>query len=157
MRLHTHIMMGIELHERFNDHIPHRKAFLLGNILPDILINFRMVSHNLPVSMEYVKKRIALIDKNSKPSMLKSLRLGIINHFLTDSCCVPHKDSFFGGFFKHWGHEIRLNKIAKCFFEDTTIRSKHIYKELNDALIIGHNILLELLIDDKVPSLGIAD
>jgi len=151
-------MLGRELHERFYEHIPHKKAFLLGNILPDILINFRMVSHNLPVSMDFVKKRIDAIDINSGPSWLKSLRLGIINHFLTDSCCVPHKDEFFGGFFKHWGHEIRLNKIAVDFFTDNTIRrSMHVYKELNDALVKGHETLLELLSTENSISFSIAD
>ncbi len=92
----------------------HRKAFYLGNILPDCRPSFLTQRHEFEGTFEMVRGRICdlsldaeLIGRNARAFMR---RLGEIIHYIADYFTFPHNLIYEGGFKEHCAYEKELKR-----------------------------------------------
>ena len=82
-----------------------RTAYIIGNMLPDI--NCIYPAHRLSTTENKMYKKLVKID-NTDNYIIKSLKLGIINHYICDYFCYAHVIESIG--MKHKRYETNLYK-----------------------------------------------
>ena len=115
MNFFSHIMLSEALYRRLSRKMfLDRKAFLYGNIKPDLspqcLCNPHILDNYL---FSVYNESNRLIDEKPQEKEL-SVNLGIICHYICDFFCYCHLDhDLYHRFFFHFIYEIRLH-IALC-------------------------------------------
>ena len=117
MLVNTHILIGEKvyqnLYELFKTNLCKNK-FIYGNIKPDLVYRLSSKSHCIDDSLDFVLEEVnqLILSKDCKEEF--SVKLGVINHFLSDFFCSPHyfKDDF-NGLIKHLNYELHLHKVLK--------------------------------------------
>ena len=98
----------------------HRKAFCLGNILPDIKPSFLTRKHEYFGTFEEIQEKMkALI--NSSPQEGKERvywrRFGEVMHYMADYFTFPHNKNFTGNLYEHNKYEKHLKNHLKRYIE----------------------------------------
>jgi len=88
------------------------KAFLFGNIFPDLIHSYIWCRHEYHNSRGYIRKKIENLKK--RPFFF-SFQLGIVTHYICDYFCYPHSSVYDKGMVQHIIYECR-QKIPKDLF-----------------------------------------
>lgn len=117
MRKKSHILLAryIADHMSSVDELQdHRKAFCLGNVLPDIKPSFLTESHEFDGTFETVKGKMRDLTVDCDTANLNQRiywrRLGEVIHYVADYFTFPHNDTFEGTLVAHGQYE----KALKC-------------------------------------------
>lgn len=121
MRKKSHILLGRYL----ADQMPvsrslqsHRKAFCLGNILPDIKPSFVTKRHEFFGTFDEVRDKLKfLVDEDSRLLHERVFwrRLGEVLHYIADYFTFPHNRTFTGTLMEHNSYEKELkNRLKTC-------------------------------------------
>ncbi|MGE5473820.1 MAG: zinc dependent phospholipase C family protein [Ignavibacteriales bacterium] len=118
-----------------NNHIKLSKSgFKYGNIKPDLLMNFKVIPHNFLYSAGFIIEQInLLIDETDSLDYLESsdfaIKLGVIDHYVSDFFCMPHNKGFVKiSFLAHVIYEKRLDSICKQIKKRKL--KKYLYKNM---------------------------
>jgi len=97
----------------------HRKAFILGNILPDVKPSFVYRKHEYTKTVERLKKSVDTIARGTLRRHIDDRvywrRTGEILHFVADYFTYPHNKEFKGGFMQHNAYEQQLKLYFKRY------------------------------------------
>ncbi|PRR81830.1 zinc dependent phospholipase C family protein [Clostridium vincentii] len=143
-------VLGKELKEDYKD--ISIGYFIYGNILPDLSPQLRLSMHTKKKDWKYVLKLMEeLLLKSHKLSIRsKSIKFGIMTHYLCDFFTFPHNDGYTDSIIQHEIYEQlqriifwnKLKDIWKEFEEDTKVKLRtfqDIIVYIEDMHIIYNN------------------
>ena len=121
MRKKTHISLGNYLINtmKLTELYRHRKAFLIGCILPDCKPSFVTKRHEFGETYEEVKEMIRILTRDWQ-FMLESpkafwIKVGEVLHFVADYFTYPHNEGYAGTLKDHCMYEKRLKHYLKFY------------------------------------------
>lgn len=121
MRKKSHILLGRYLADQmtaFESLQSHRKAFCLGNILPDIKPSFVTKRHEFFGTFDEVQDKLRHLVKENTDLLQERVfwrRLGEILHYIADYFTFPHNKTFTGTLVEHNSYEKELkNQLKSC-------------------------------------------
>jgi hypothetical protein len=109
MNLENHYKIGNRIYGNLAEQniFLNRRAFLFGNLAPDISFSFLLWRHQYASTASWVKRITRRLYQGFiNPGALSfSFYLGIVIHFLCDYFCYSHQPSFKGGLIDHMRYE----------------------------------------------------
>lgn len=158
MRKKSHILLARYL----ADQMPaakslqcHRKAFCLGNILPDMKPSFLTKRHEFTGTFPQVKEKLRAltVDLNLRAPINERVywrRLGEVLHYVADYFTFPHNDTYQGTLLQHNQYEKLLKKDLKNYIQSgqAVIHARKALtfrnlQELIDFISISHGVYLK--------------
>lgn len=134
--------------------VQHKKAFMLGSILPDCMPSFLTRKHNIQETFSILEKELYKVTENF--DIEKGINtyfcrhLGVITHYIADYFTFPHNAEFIGTLREHCSYEKELkdtfrayvnSEEAKCIpKEDKTLES---VEEICDFIKQMHECYLQ--------------
>lgn len=99
----------------------HRKAFLLGSILPDCKPSFITQRHEFGNLFQRLEKDIDKLSKTNDSDEVNMRaycrNLGQVTHYVADFFTLPHNTEFQGNIKNHCQYEKKLNHSLKEYIE----------------------------------------
>lgn len=135
MRKKSHILLARYLADQMEmaDSLQsHRKAFCLGNILPDIRPSFLTTKHEYFGTFETVQEKIARLVEDGPEAYKERVfwrRLGEVVHYIADYFTFPHNRTYTGTLIEHGQYEKALKKRLKSY-----IKSGEAYEQAECAM-----------------------
>lgn len=123
MRKKSHISLARYIVKSLSNHelTQHKKAFYLGNILPDCKPSFVTTRHEFFGTFDMVKKTISRLTLESDPSFIFSSAyyryLGEVTHYLADYFTFPHNVTYTGNIREHCSYEEQLKISLKAYIK----------------------------------------
>ncbi len=100
----------------------HKKAFYVGNVLPDVKPSFVAKKHEIHETFQRVEKRIYQLTKGYRSfdtlSTMYFVRLGEVNHYIADYFTYPHNKEFSGSMAQHCIYEGELKRRLRAYIKD---------------------------------------
>lgn len=128
MRKKSHVSLSLYLIKNIDNPLlsDHKKAFVMGSILPDCKPSFVTTKHNIEETFEMVTAFISKLTVDSddfkKISTSYCRKLGEVTHYLADYFTFPHNGEFDGNMKDHCMHEKYLKYALKDY-----IHSEEVY------------------------------
>lgn len=123
MRKKSHILLAGYLADQMLDSDSlqlHRKAFCLGNILPDCKPSFLTTRHEFFGTFGSVQERIQFLVMNGTEVFNERVfwrKIGEVMHYIADYFTFPHNRTFTGGLRDHNQYEKELKKQLKQYIK----------------------------------------
>lgn len=112
MRKKSHVSLSIYLVNVMDSQLleEHKKAFIMGSVLPDCKPSFVTTKHNMTETFEMVCEAISELANASgedfrRISTAYCRRLGEVTHYLADYFTFPHNEVFEGNIREHCSYE----------------------------------------------------
>ena len=121
MRKKSHILLARYLADQMPANTSlqsHRKAFCLGNILPDIQPSFVTKRHEYFGTFDEVQEKIILLVETGAEDLNDRVfwrRIGEVMHYIADYFTFPHNRTFDGTLRQHNSYEKNLKNELKAF------------------------------------------
>ena len=121
MRKKSHILLARYLADQMPANTSlqsHRKAFCLGNILPDIQPSFITKRHEYFGTFDEVQEKIILLVETGAEDLNDRVfwrRIGEVMHYIADYFTFPHNRTFDGTLRQHNSYEKNLKNELKTF------------------------------------------
>ena len=120
VRKKSHILLARYLADQMpaNESLQsHRKAFCLGNILPDIQPSFVTKRHEYFGTFDEVQGKIRRLVQSGAGYNDRVFwrRSGEVMHYIADYFTFPHNKTFHGTFYQHNTYEKHLKNELKAF------------------------------------------
>lgn len=134
MRKKSHVSLSMYLIDNVDSVLldEHRKAFIVGSILPDCKPSFVTTKHNMNETFAIVRTAINQCtvdsDEFKKISTAYFRKLGEITHYMADYFTYPHNDVFDGSIRQHCIYEKELKHALKDY-----IHSGEVYVNISLA------------------------
>lgn len=134
MRKKSHVSLSMYLLDNVDSVLldEHRKAFIVGSILPDCKPSFVTTKHNMEETFELVKIAInqCTVDNEEfkRISTAYFRKLGEITHYMADYFTYPHNNEFDGNIREHCVYEKELKHALKDY-----IKSGEVYVNIDLA------------------------
>ena len=123
MRKKSHILLAGYLADQLSaaeSLQAHRKAFCLGNILPDIKPSFLTTRHEYFTTIGTVQDRIRFLVEDGFHECNDRVfwrRIGEVIHYIADYFTFPHNKTFQGTFRQHNSYEKELKNKLKAYIK----------------------------------------
>ena len=143
VRKKSHILLARYLADQMpaNESLQsHRKAFCLGNILPDIQPSFVTKRHEYFGTFDEVQGKIRRLVQSGAGYNDRVFwrRSGEVMHYIADYLTFPHNKTFDGKFYQHNTYEKHLKNELKAFVlegkADVYTEKKIHFETLNQLL-----------------------
>ena len=143
LRKKSHILLARYLADQMpaNESLQsHRKAFCLGNILPDIQPSFVTKRHEYFGTFDEVQGKIRRLVQSGAGYNDRVFwrRSGEVMHYIADYFTFPHNKTFDGTFYQHNTYEKHLKNELKAFVlegkADVYAEKKIHFETLNQLL-----------------------
>lgn len=127
MRKKSHMSLSRYLLESIDSSLldEHKKAFVLGSILPDCRPSFVTRRHNIEETFDIVSGFIDDLTVASSDyrriSTAYCRKLGEVTHYVADYFTYPHNDIFDGGFKAHCIYEKELKYSLKEYIQSEDV------------------------------------
>ena len=121
MRKKSHILLGRYLADQMSEVYSlqqHRKAFCLGNIMPDLRPSFLTTRHEFFGTFSQLQEKMReLIERNPEEDNARVYwrRFGEVMHYIADYFTFPHNKTFDGTLYQHNTYEKHLKNELKAF------------------------------------------
>jgi hypothetical protein len=135
MRKKSHFSLSVYLVDNLDSMLleNHKKAFIMGSILPDCKPSFVTTRHNMEETFDMVSDFISKLTVDSadfkKISTSYCRKLGEVTHYLADYFTFPHNAIFDGNMKEHCMYEKELKFALREY-----IQSGDVYVNRNIAL-----------------------
>lgn len=148
----THVLLGKHLYAYVKETfgiLLDRDSFLLGNVLPDVCLNFLIRPHVLNNYSFCIQSRIQKLLGTKQPSVVfdksYSKQLGIICHYLSDYFCFPHRQDYVGDIVSHVHYERDLYRYLQraAILQPEALHISDGYSETDEKLIFSCLIKLQ--------------
>ena len=119
MRKKSHILLARYLADQMPANTSlqsHRKAFCLGNILPDIQPSFITKRHEYFGTFDEVQEKIILLVETGAEDLNDRVfwrRIGEVMHYIADYFTFPHNRTYKGSLAEHNSYEAELKNCLK--------------------------------------------
>lgn len=123
MRKKSHILLGRYLADQMSEVYSlqqHRKAFCLGNIMPDLRPSFLTTRHEFFGTFNQLQSKMReLVEKNPEEENARVYwrRFGEVMHYMADYFTFPHNKNFTGNLYEHNKYEKHLKNHLKRYIE----------------------------------------
>lgn len=123
MRKKSHVSLSIYLLDNVDSELldNHRKAFIVGSILPDCKPSFVTTKHNMEQTFDMVCEFISKLTVDSwefkKISTAYCRKLGEVTHYLADYFTFPHNAVFTGNIREHCMYEKELKFALRQYIQ----------------------------------------
>lgn len=123
MRKKSHISLAKYLVETMDvqELSNHRKAFIIGNILPDCKPSFLTKKHEFAGTFEDVKKQIKNLTNDcnvyTRNERVYWRRLGEVIHYIADYFTFPHNKNYDGNLKDHCSYEQELKLMIREYIK----------------------------------------
>lgn len=123
MRKKSHVSLSLYILDNVDSTIldDHRKAFIVGSILPDCRPSFVTTKHNMQQTFELVKEAInqCTVDNEDYKNISTAYcrKLGEITHYMADYFTYPHNEIFLGNIKAHCAYEKQLKFALKDYIK----------------------------------------
>ena len=123
MRKKSHILLGRYLADQMSEVYSlqqHRKAFCLGNIMPDLRPSFLTTRHEFFGTFSQLQEKMReLIERNPEEDNARVYwrRFGEVMHYMADYFTFPHNKNFTGNLYEHNKYEKHLKNHLKRYIE----------------------------------------
>lgn len=121
MRKKSHILLARYLADQMKTSESlqsHRKAFCLGNILPDIRPSFITKRHEFFGTFEEIQNKIRVLVEHTPDEYNERVywrQFGEVMHYMADYFTFPHNRTYTGSFTEHNQYEKLLkNRLKEC-------------------------------------------
>ena len=121
LRKKSHILLGRYLADQMSEVYSlqqHRKAFCLGNIMPDLKPSFLTTRHEFFGTFDHLQNKMrALVEKNPEEENARVYwrRFGEVMHYMADYFTFPHNKTYKGNLAAHNSYEAELkNRLREC-------------------------------------------
>lgn len=121
MRKKSHILLARYLADQMPANTSlqsHRKAFCLGNILPDIQPSFVTKRHEYFGTFDEVQEKIIQLVETGAEDLNDRVfwrRIGEVMHYIADYFTFPHNRTFTGSLVEHNSYEAELkDRLKEC-------------------------------------------
>lgn len=127
MRKKSHVSLSRYLIESVDSTLldTHRKAFIVGSILPDCKPSFVTTRHTIEETFDMVTEFISKLTVDSsdfkKISTAYCRKLGEVTHYVADYFTYPHNDIFDGNIKDHCIYEKELKKALKEYINSDEV------------------------------------
>jgi len=123
----SHISLALFLldREELKELNLHKRAFLIGSILPDCIPSFLITRHTIVETFSLLQTEFKrLTDNYNKERGISNyfcMHLGMIMHYLADYFTTPHNPGFVGTVKKHVEYEKELLVSIQRYFEEGAV------------------------------------
>ena len=123
LRKKSHILLGRYLADQMSEVYSlqqHRKAFCLGNIMPDLRPSFLTTRHEFFGTFSQLQEKMReLIERNPEEDNARVYwrRFGEVMHYMADYFTFPHNTNFTGNLYEHNKYEKHLKNHLKRYIE----------------------------------------
>ena len=121
MRKKSHILLGRYLADQMSEVYSlqqHRKAFCLGNIMPDLKPSFLTTRHEFFGTFDHLQNKMReLVEKNPEEENARVYwrRFGEVMHYMADYFTFPHNKTYTGSLAQHNHYEkVLKNELKSC-------------------------------------------
>lgn len=127
MRKKSHISLSLYLINNIDSELleTHKKAFIVGSILPDCKPSFVTIRHNIEETFEmvteFIKKLTTDYENFKRISTAYCRKLGEVTHYIADYFTFPHNDEFDGNIKDHCMYEKHLKYALKEYINSEDI------------------------------------
>lgn len=127
MRKKSHVSLSIYLVNNLDSVLleNHKKAFIMGSILPDCRPSFVTTKHNMEETFDMVSAFIAKLTVDStdykRISTAYCRKLGEVTHYLADYFTYPHNEVFEGNIKAHCIYEKELKFALRTYIQEGQI------------------------------------
>ncbi len=156
MRKKSHISLSLYLVNEVDSPLldAHKKAFILGSVLPDCKPSFVTTKHNIEETFDKVSKYISDLTEDAgnykRISTAYCRRLGEVTHYLADYFTFPHNHIFEGNMREHCKYEKYLKHAMKAYVHSDAVELNrhaaqqfHTPQDLLDYVLQMHQIYLK--------------
>jgi len=138
MRKKSHVSLSLYLIKNIDSQLlsEHKKAFVMGSILPDCKPSFVTTKHNMEETFDMVTAFISKLTVDSddfkKISTSYCRKLGEVTHYLADYFTFPHNGEFDGNMKDHCMYEKYLKFALKDYINsDEVYINKYVASTFN--------------------------
>lgn len=123
MRKKSHILLGRYLADQMSEVYSlqqHRKAFCLGNIMPDLKPSFLTTRHEFFGTFNQLQSNMReLVERSPEEDNARVYwrRFGEVMHYMADYFTFPHNKNFTGNLYEHNKYEKHLKNHLKRYIE----------------------------------------
>ena len=127
MRKKSHVSLSRYLLDHIDSELleNHRKAFIVGSVLPDCKPSFVTTKHNMEETFdmvcEFIRKLTVNSDDYKKISTAYCRKLGEVTHYLADYFTFPHNCVFTGSIREHCIYEKKLKFALRSYIRSGEI------------------------------------
>ena len=121
LRKKSHILLGRYLADQMSEVYSlqqHRKAFCLGNIMPDLRPSFLTTRHEFFGTFNQLQSKMReLVERNPEEENARVYwrRFGEVMHYMADYFTFPHNRTYKGSLAEHNSYEAELkNRLKEC-------------------------------------------
>lgn len=124
MRKKSHILLARYLADQMaasESLQSHRKAFCLGNILPDIKPSFITKRHEFFGTFDEVQEKLKVLVEDGTDRYKERVfwrRMGEVFHYIADYFTFPHNRTFTGSLVEHNSYEKELKNRLKTYIQN---------------------------------------
>ena len=136
MRKKSHIRLGKYLIDEIPGLRRHRLALYIGCILPDLEPSFIYRKHQIETTISIVEDEISKISRDTTIDGYFCRHVGVITHYLSDYCTLPHNKLFTCGIMEHCRYEKTLQRSLKWYLEYKRCIPRYIDDSMSIASII---------------------
>ena len=148
MRKKSHLSLAVYLIDNMDSSllINHRKAFLLGSILPDCRPSFVTTKHNMEETFDMVSDFISQLTVDShdykRISTAYVRKLGEVTHYVADYFTYPHNKIYPGNLKDHCSYEEQLKRSLKNYIMSRNMEAgEKVQADFSDAEALYEYIL----------------
>lgn len=127
MRKKSHVSLSVYLVHNLDSVLleNHKKAFIMGSILPDCKPSFVTTKHKMDETFDMVCNFISQLTVDSSDfkriSTAYCRKLGEVTHYLADYFTFPHNDLFDGNIKEHCIYEKQLKYALKEYIQSDDV------------------------------------
>ncbi len=150
----SHISLAVYILERTDGMLNiHKRAFLMGSIIPDCLPSFLTTRHTVTETFEIFRmnlsKTICHYHRKKRITAYYCRHLGIIMHYLADYFTFPHNTGYSGSVKEHIEYEKQLEQELSLHLEKKDLCIKYQNKEdevdkICEYILEQHKVYLAL-------------
>lgn len=149
MIAHTHRLVGEFLYNQLSEDLQallHRRSFVYGNVKPDIVKEYRKMSHYYRDNCEMIFSMLKDLLETAYSTEIFSEKLGILIHFFCDYTCVYHANDYIyetHSIRHHMQYEIKLHFYTVQQLRDSQVIIIILFQSIDDI----YNYVKQLIID----------
>ncbi|MDO5403173.1 MAG: zinc dependent phospholipase C family protein [Eubacteriales bacterium] len=129
MRKKSHVSLSVYLVDVMDSQLleEHKKAFIMGSILPDCKPSFVTTKHNMKETFDMVCEAIKEL-ANASGDDFKTIstaycrKLGEVTHYLADYFTFPHNEVFEGNIREHCSYEKKLKFALREYIDSSNLK-----------------------------------